>query len=118
MNNESRILCKRLQDRIMSADQAASLVFSGANVGMSGFTGSGYPKAIPVALAERIEKANRDGQKFKIGVWTGASTAPELDGAWPGLTAWNCAFRTSPILPAANASTPAKWNISIFTFPM
>ncbi|ACD90100.1 succinate CoA transferase [Chlorobium limicola DSM 245] len=81
MNNESRILCKRLQDRIMSADQAASLVFSGANVGMSGFTGSGYPKAIPVALAERIEKANRDGQKFKIGVWTGASTAPELDGA-------------------------------------
>ena len=26
-------------------------------------------------------EANLDGQKFRIGVWTGASTAPELDGA-------------------------------------
>ena len=48
---------------------------------MSGFTGSGYPKEVPTALAKRIEDANRAGEKFRIGVWTGASTAPELDGA-------------------------------------
>ncbi len=48
---------------------------------MSGFTGAGYPKAVPVALAKRIMDANLAGKKFKIGVWTGASTAPELDGA-------------------------------------
>jgi len=65
----------------MSAEQAASLVSSGVNVGMSGFTGSGYPKEVPTALAKRIEDANRAGEKFRIGVWTGASTAPELDGA-------------------------------------
>ena len=81
MNTESRILCKALQGRIMSAEQAAALVPSGVNVGMSGFTGSGYPKAVPQALAKRIEDANRQGEKFRIGVWTGASTAPELDGA-------------------------------------
>ena len=28
----------------MSADEAASLIRSGDQVGMSGFTGSGYPK--------------------------------------------------------------------------
>jgi succinyl-CoA:acetate CoA-transferase len=80
MNNPSRMLCKALQDKIMSADQAAALIPSGVNVGMSGFTGSGYPKAVPGALASRIGEANRAGQKFRIGVWTGASTAPELDG--------------------------------------
>ena len=81
MNTSSRIHCKALQGKIMSAEQAAALISSGVNVGMSGFTGSGYPKAVPVALAKRIEAANSAGQKFRIGVWTGASTAPELDGA-------------------------------------
>lgn len=81
MNNTSRILCKALQDRIMSAEAAAALIPSGVNVGMSGFTGSGYPKAVPMALAKRIAEANREGRKFRISVWTGASTAPELDGA-------------------------------------
>lgn len=80
MDISARIHCKALQSKIMSADQAAALIPSGVNVGMSGFTGSGYPKSVPGALARRIAEANRDGQKFRIGVWTGASTAPELDG--------------------------------------
>ena len=80
MENSSRVLCKALQSRIMSAEQAAALIPSGVNVGMSGFTGSGYPKSVPAALARRIAETNREGQKFRIGVWTGASTAPELDG--------------------------------------
>jgi succinyl-CoA:acetate CoA-transferase len=32
-------------------------------------------------LAHRIERAHAQGSPFRIGVWTGASTAPELDGA-------------------------------------
>ena len=67
--------------RAMSADEAAALIPAGANVGMSGFTGAGYPKAVPMALARRIEALHAQGQPFKIGLWTGASTAPELDGA-------------------------------------
>ncbi|NTU58666.1 MAG: acetyl-CoA hydrolase/transferase family protein [Chlorobiaceae bacterium] len=81
MSTTSRILNKALQDRIMSAEQAATLIHSGAHVGMSGFTGSGYPKSVPQALAKHIAASNSEGQKFKISVWTGASTAPELDGA-------------------------------------
>jgi succinyl-CoA:acetate CoA-transferase len=48
---------------------------------MSGFTGSGYPKAVPLALAAQIEQAHAKGDRFALRLLTGASTAPELDGA-------------------------------------
>ncbi|CCE11842.1 putative acetyl-CoA hydrolase/transferase family protein; Succinyl-CoA:coenzyme A transferase [Bradyrhizobium sp. STM 3843] len=79
--DSSLVMSHALRARVMSADDAAALVPAGANVGMSGFTGSGYPKAVPLALARRIEAAHARGEPFRIGVWTGASTAPELDGA-------------------------------------
>ena len=81
MDGANRILNPHLRSKVMSAAEAALLIPSGANVGMSGFTGAGYPKELPTALAKRILDANLHGKKFKIGVWTGASTAPELDGA-------------------------------------
>ena len=81
MSTESRIRCQKLSKRIMSARDAASLIPSGVNVGMSGFTGAGYPKAVPQALAEHIRDHRARGENFRISVWTGASTAPELDGA-------------------------------------
>ena len=81
MTASSRILHPGLRQKIMSADAAAALISDGDNVGMSGFTGAGYPKAVPAALARHIKRANQGGNTFRIGVWTGASTAPELDGA-------------------------------------
>ena len=81
MSAGTRILNAALRSKIMSAEEAAALIPSGVNVGMSGFTGAGHPKSVPAALAKRIMDANLYGKKFKIGVWTGASTAPELDGA-------------------------------------
>lgn len=81
MSTESRILCPALQQRVTTAEAAAAMIPAGANVGMSGFTGAGYPKAVPGALAERIKAHNAAGGKpFRINVLTGASTAPELDG--------------------------------------
>ena len=77
----SRILAPAFRQKVMSAEEAAALIPSGVNVGMSGFTGAGYPKAVPHALARRIMDRKLAGEKFRIGVWTGASTAPELDGA-------------------------------------
>jgi succinyl-CoA:acetate CoA-transferase len=65
----------------MSAAEAAALIHSGDQIGMSGFTGSGYPKAVPIELAHRIAEAHFRGQKFQVSVFTGASTGPELDGA-------------------------------------
>ncbi len=67
--------------RLMSAEAAAALIPAGAHVGMSGFTGAGYPKAVPQALARRITEAASRGDKLSVSIWTGASTAPELDGA-------------------------------------
>jgi succinyl-CoA:acetate CoA-transferase len=76
-----RIRCERLRSKIMSAEDAAGFITSGTTVGMSGFTGSGYPKAVPLALAARIEAAHAAGDPFRVRIWTGASTGPELDGA-------------------------------------
>ncbi|MCL7714914.1 acetyl-CoA hydrolase/transferase family protein [Stenotrophomonas mori] len=76
-----RILDARLRDRVVSAEHAAALIQPGETVAMSGFTGSGYPKAVPMALARQIEQAHQQGQPFQIKLLTGASTAPELDGA-------------------------------------
>ena len=77
----SRVLNSSLASRIMSAEEAAALIQHNNQIGMSGFTGSGYPKAVPLALARRISDANLRGQKFQVNIFTGASTGPELDGA-------------------------------------
>jgi succinyl-CoA:acetate CoA-transferase len=79
--SEDRILNPQLKSKIMSAEEAAALVPAGANVGVSGFTGAGYPKVVPVALAKRILDARVSGKKFRVGLWTGASTAPDLDSS-------------------------------------
>lgn len=76
-----RIHCTSLRSKIASAEEAARLIAPGSTVGMSGFTGSGYPKAVPLALAARIEAEHAAGNPFRVRVWTGASTGPELDGA-------------------------------------
>ena len=76
-----RILHPGLRGKCMTAAQAAELIQPGMTVAMSGFTGAGYPKAVPQALAARMETATAAGRPFKIKVLTGASTAPELDGA-------------------------------------
>ena len=81
MSSNSRILNANFRSKIMSADEAAKLILPGETVGMSGFTGAGYPKEIPLALAKHINESNNRGERFRISVWTGASTAPELDGA-------------------------------------
>lgn len=77
----SRVRSAAFRSRIMSAADAAALIRPGSTVGMSGFTGSGYPKAVPTALAARMEAARAKGEAFRLKVWTGASTGPELDGA-------------------------------------
>ena len=77
----ARIQHDGLAARVMSAEDAAALISSGSTIGMSGFTGSGYPKAVPIALAKRMETEREAGRPFRVRVWTGASTGPEQDGA-------------------------------------
>lgn len=80
-STDDRVLNAALAQRVMSGEEAAALIQPGWQIGMSGFTGSGYPKAVPMALARRITDAHLRGQKFKVSIFTGASTGPELDGA-------------------------------------
>ncbi|WP_396275994.1 acetyl-CoA hydrolase/transferase family protein [Glutamicibacter sp.] len=75
-----RINHRAFTERLMSAEQAAAFIKPGMTVAMSGFTGAGYPKAVPGELAKLIAAEHDAGRKFKINVLTGASTAPELDG--------------------------------------
>ena len=77
----TRIGCERLRAKVMDAHAAAALIEPGSTVGLSGFTGSGYPKSVPLALAQLIERHQSAGDPFRVRVWTGASTGPELDGA-------------------------------------
>src|SRR5664279_5301670 len=81
MDDHSRIRNAAVASKVMSADEAAALIAPGSRVGMSGFTGAGYPKAVPGALVRRITAAAERGERLAVSVWTGASTAPELDGA-------------------------------------
>lgn len=73
---KDRVRNEALHAKIVSAEEAAAIIKPGMNIGTSGFTPAGYPKAVPLALAERIKKEN-----FKINLWTGASVGKELDGA-------------------------------------
>lgn len=80
MTLADRVRFPQFHNRIMSAAEAAALIPHGANVGMSGFTGAGYPKGLPQAIAERARAEHAAGRPYKLNVWTGASTAPECDG--------------------------------------
>src|SRR5690625_28264 len=65
---------KAFADMIVSAEEAASWIKDGMNLGMSGFTLFGEPKEFPLALAERGKT-----EDFKVNLYTGASLGPTAD---------------------------------------
>ncbi len=65
---------------ILSPAEAAALIRHGDTVAFGGFTPAGTPKEIPCALAARASAEHAAGRPFQIGVITGASTGPSLDG--------------------------------------
>ncbi len=101
MNYTERMQCQALQDRIMSADDAATMIKSGMTVGTSGFTPTGYPKAVPEALARKVQ----DDPDFRINLFTGASVGKALDGE---LGALGVIDRRMPY--QTNANTRKKLN--------
>ncbi|MBS7527235.1 acetyl-CoA hydrolase/transferase family protein [Fusibacter paucivorans] len=73
---KERLRCPALEAKIATAEEAALFIKDGDTVATSGFTPSGYPKAVPLALAERV----KNGEKIEITLITGASVGSELDG--------------------------------------
>lgn len=95
-----RIAKATLQNLVMSADEAAAHVPHGAKVGMSGFTGAAYPKALPAAIARRAQEAHGRGDEYAIDLYTGASTAPDCDGvlAEAGALRYRMPYQSDPVM--------------------
>lgn len=96
---DERLRCEALRGLIKTADEAAALIADGMCVAVSGFTPSGCPKAVPLALAAQV----RAGRKLKLTLYSGASTGEEIDSAWAelGIIARRMPYMTSKPLRAA-----------------
>ena len=74
---KDRIKGNHLIEKIVNPEEASRLIKIGMTIGTSGFTPSGYPKEVPLALSRRLDKY---GEKLSITLITGASVGEELDG--------------------------------------
>jgi len=72
-----RLRDRRLADRIVTAEEAASWIEDGMTLGLSGFTRAGDAKMVPIALAKRVKQ---EGKPFGVNVYTGASLGNDVDG--------------------------------------
>ncbi|QZY54436.1 acetyl-CoA hydrolase/transferase family protein [Crassaminicella profunda] len=108
MKYGDRIRNKDLVSKIATAEELAKLIEDGMIIGVSGFTPSGYPKAVPLALAERVKNS---GEKMSLGVYSGASLGPEVDGAWAeaGIIAKRLPYQTNSTLRNAINNGQAEY---------
>jgi len=91
---QSRIRNEQLKEKIMNPMEACKLIKDGMVIGTSGFTPSGYPKVVPLALADRVKSSK---EKMKLTLYSGASLGPEVDGAWAeaGIIAKRLPYQTN-----------------------
>ncbi len=89
--------------KIMSAEEAAEWIQHGEVLGISGFTLSGYPKAVPEALAKKAMNMHAKGEEFKVSVFSGASTGDDCDGvlARAGAIQMRMPYQSNPFLRKA-----------------
>jgi len=81
---ESRIGCPLLRNRVKTVEEVLPLFKDGMNLGWSGFTPVGYPKAIPKALADHVEANHLQG-KLRFNLLIGASVGTETEDRWAAL---------------------------------
>lgn len=106
-----RIAHAGLRSKVMTAEEAAEFINNGDAIGISGFTGAGYPKALPTALAERGKALREKGEEFKVNIYTGASTAPDCDGvmAEAGIINYRMPYQGDPQLRKAINAGEVKY---------
>ena len=103
MLSDDRLRSPALFEKIATPEQAAALIEDGMNVGVGGFTPSGYPKKTTMALA----KAIKNGKKCRINIWSGASVGPEIE---EDLAAVDGVKSRMPYYAASNKSMRAGIN--------
>ena len=64
----------------ITAAEAAALIKNGDNIGLSGFTPAGTPKAVTAEIAKIAHAEHEAGRPYQIGIFTGASTGQSCDG--------------------------------------
>jgi len=81
---QDRIRCKSLLSKIIPAEESLKFFKHGMSLGWSGFTPAGYPKAVPIALADYVEKNSLQG-KMRFDLFVGASVGAEVEDRWASL---------------------------------
>ncbi|SNY92733.1 acetyl-CoA hydrolase [Cohaesibacter sp. ES.047] len=81
---EERVRCQFLMNKVMKVEDTLDMFKDGMNLGWSGFTPAGYPKAIPIALADYVEENNLQG-KMRFNLFIGASVGAETEDRWAQL---------------------------------
>jgi len=81
---ETRVQCKSLLKKLMKAEETIQFFKNGMNLGWSGFTPAGYPKEVPIALADYVEANGLQG-KLKFNLFIGASVGAETEDRWATL---------------------------------
>ena len=66
--------------RKITAAEGAAMINDGENIGFSGFTPNGVPKAVIRELSKRAIAEHDAGKPFKVGILTGASSCQSLEG--------------------------------------
>lgn len=105
----------------LTPDEAASLIRHGDTVGFSGFTLAGDPKATGRALAQRARAEHEAGRPFQIGMISGASTGPSVDGelSQAGAIAWRTPFQSnSHLRNAINTGKTRFFDMHLSTLPL
>ncbi len=64
----------------LSAAEAASLIPHNATMALGGFTPNGNPKAVFRELSKRAVRLHEQGEEFKVGLLTGASSCQSIEG--------------------------------------
>ncbi|KAL2686400.1 putative acetyl-CoA hydrolase Ach1 [Phyllosticta citricarpa] len=88
----SRVRRPSYLNKLTKAENLIDLFPHNSYIGWSGFTGVGYPKKVPTALADHVEKNGLEG-KLKYNLFVGASSGAETENRWARL---NMIERRSP----------------------
>ncbi|KAL4889327.1 hypothetical protein BDV59DRAFT_186650 [Aspergillus ambiguus] len=89
---KSRVRRPSYLKKLAKAEDLIDLFPHGSYIGWSGFTGVGYPKKVPTALADHVEKNSLQG-KLRYTLFVGASSGAETENRWARL---NMIERRSP----------------------
>ncbi|KAJ7137925.1 hypothetical protein C8R44DRAFT_766496 [Mycena epipterygia] len=71
-------------EKLAEPSDLAPLFKNDDYIGWSGFTGVGYPKRVPAAIADHVE-ANNLQSKMKFNLFVGASVGTEVEDRWARL---------------------------------